>query len=154
MIMSNDKPFSYEEYKDIYSKVPRLCVDLVIKTPEGIILSLRKLKSWYGKWHFPGGAVFYKEKVIDAVKRVALTEVGIDVNIEEFLGYIDEYSSEEKEVGFGSTVSLVFLCSAEAVSMKPGEDSLEIKIFKSLPDNMIEEHRHFLDSKREYIMRG
>ena len=97
--MGNNKPFSHEEFKNIYSRVPRLCVELVVKTPEGVILSLRKLPSYRGKWHIPGGTVFYKEKVTDAVKRVAAEELGIEVSIRELLGYID-YDSEEKERGF------------------------------------------------------
>ena len=147
-----NKPFSYEEFKNIYSKVPRLCVELVIKTPEGLVLSLRKLPSWHGKWHIPGGTVFYKERVTDAVKRVAAEELGIEVRIQELLGYID-YEDEEKERGFGYSVGLVFLCLAEVTSMKPNEDASEIKIFKSLPDNVIKEQLHFLKSKWENIMK-
>ncbi|MBI2065064.1 MAG: NUDIX hydrolase [Candidatus Yanofskybacteria bacterium] len=148
--MSSSKPFSLDEFKDIYSKVPRLCVEVIVKTPEGVVLSLRKLPSWYGKWHIPGGTVFYKEKVADAVKRVAGEELGIKISSQELLGYI-EYPSEGKEVGFGTSVGLAFLCSAEAASMKPNNDASEIKIFKSLPDNMIDEQYNFLKAKWEYI---
>ena len=66
--MSTNKPFSSEEFRSIYSKVPRLCVEVIIKTSGGIVLSLRKLPSWHGKWHIPGGTVYYKEKVADAGK--------------------------------------------------------------------------------------
>lgn len=150
--MSGKKPFSYEEFKSIYSKVPRLCVDLVIKTPEGIVLSLRKLSSWYGKWHFPGGTVYYKESIHDAIKRVAEEELGIAVEVKELLGYI-EFPSEEKEQGFGTTISLAFLCVADVSKMRPNEDSSEVKIFKSLPDNLIEEQRNFINSKWKYIFK-
>ena len=148
--MSTNKPFSSEEFRSIYSKVPRLCVEVIIKTSGGIVLSLRKLPSWHGKWHIPGGTVYYKEKVADAVKRVAAEELGIGVSIQEMLGYI-EYPSEEKESGFGFSVGLAFLCLAETAQMKPNEDSSDIKIFESLPNNMVEEQYHFLESKWEYI---
>ena len=147
-----NKPFTYEEFREIYSKVPRLCVDLIIKTPEGVVLSLRKLPSWFGYWHFPGGTVFYKEKITDAVKRVAAEELGIKVKIGELLGYI-EYPSEEKNVGFGSSVSLAFLCFSDVVPMRPNEDSSEIKIFNYLPDKMIIDHHDFLKSKWDYIFK-
>ncbi len=150
--MAVKKPLSYEEFKSIYSKVPRLCVDLVIKTPEGIVLSLRKLPSWHGKWHFPGGTVYYKEKVEDAVKRVGAEELGVEIKASELLGYI-EFTSDEKEQGFGTTVSLAFLCTADVSGMKPNEDASEVKIFKSMPDNLIDEHRNFLESKRQYIFK-
>ena len=145
--MGNKKPFSLEEFKTIYSKVPRLCVELVIKTPEGIVLSLRSLPDYNGKWHLPGGTVFYKEPIADAIKRVAKDELGISVNIQKLLGYI-EYARGEKEKGFGWAVGIVFLCSSEATDIKPNNDEAsEIKIFKELPPGLIEEHRKFLESK-------
>lgn len=144
--MDNKKPFSPEEFKAIFSKVPRLCVELVIKTPEGIVLSLRSLPDYNGKWHLPGGTVFYKELITDAIKRVADDELGISVNIQRLLGYI-EYDGE-KEKGFGWAIGMVFLCSSEATDIKPNNDEAsEIKIFKELPLGLIEEHHKFLGSK-------
>jgi len=90
-----DKPFSPEEFKAVCSKVPRLGVDLVIIMRNGIVLTLRDLPSWKGQWHLPGGTVFYKETLEEAVARVARDELGISVSIEKMLGYI-EYA-EEKE---------------------------------------------------------
>ena len=148
--MNFKKPLSSEEFKAIYSKVPRLCVELVIKTPEGIVLSLRKLSSWYGKWHIPGGTVHYKEEVKDAIKREAAEELGIEVSIKKLLGYI-EYPDEKKERGFGSSIGLAFLCVANVSKMTPNDDASEIKIFKSLPGNLIEEHQVFLESSWEDI---
>ena len=143
----NKKPFSPEEFKEIYSRATRLCVDLVIKTPKGLALSLRSLSSWKGYWHLPGGTVFYKEKIIDTVRRVALEELGISVNVDKLLGYV-EYVSEEKERGFGYTVAMVFLCSLgkDKIDMKSNEEASEVSFFKELPDNVIDEQRVFLES--------
>lgn len=41
------------------------------------------------------------------VKRIALEELGASVNVGKLLGYI-EYTSEEKERGFGYTITMVF----------------------------------------------
>ena len=125
----NKKPFSPKEFKEIYSRATRLCVDLVIKTPKGLALSLRSLSSWKGYWHLPGGTVFYKEKIIDTVRRVALEELGISVNVDRLLGYV-EYMSEEKERGFGYTVAMVFLCSLgkDKIDMKISFEEITIKI--------------------------
>lgn len=145
--MNKKKPFSFEEFKAIYSKVPRLCVELIVKTPEGIVFTLRQLSSWKGKWHIPGGTVFYREKVKDAVTRVAMEELGTPVRIDKVLGYI-EYSGEEeeREQGFGSTIGLAFLCFTEATEeeMKVNNEASEIKVFKELPDNLINGQREFL----------
>ncbi|MGD0976838.1 MAG: NUDIX domain-containing protein [Minisyncoccia bacterium] len=139
-----EKPFTFEEFRAIYSKVPRLCVIVVVKTNKGIVLALRKLSSWNNLWHIPGGTVYYKETMHDAVRRVASDELGISVRIKDCLGYIDAYPSEEKEVGFGSTVSLVFLCEIKKGRLMPNEDASEIKIFKKLPKNMIAEEKEYL----------
>ena len=143
--MTNRKPFSSEEFKEIYSKVPRLCVDLVVKTPEGLVLSLRNLPSWRGKWHLPGGTVLCGERIVDTIKRVAQEELGISVEIQKMLGYI-EFPSEKKERGFGHTVSMAFLCFADKTGFKPNEESSKIEVFKDLPPNLIEEQHKFLES--------
>ena len=65
------------------------------------------------------------------------------VSANRLLGYI-EYN-EEKERGYGWTVSMVFLCFSDGKDMKPNEDASEIKIFNKLPDNIIEEQRVFLE---------
>lgn len=141
--MKTKKPFSAKEFRDIYSKVPRLCVDLIIKTPGGIALSLRGIEPYKGQWHFPGGTVFYKEKITDAIKRVAKEEVGIKVSIDKLLGYI-EYPSEEKDRGFGYTITMAFLCTTKIKIFKPDENSLGIKGFKKIPTNMVREQYEFL----------
>lgn len=143
--MTNRRPFSPKEFKKIYSKATRLCVDLVIKTPEGVVLSLRSIFPYKGKWHLPGGTVLYKERITDAIKRVALEELSISVKAQKLLGYI-EYPNEEKEGGFGYTISIAFLCFSDGKDMKSNKDASEVKVFSKLPDNLIEEQRVFLES--------
>lgn len=141
--MTNKKPLSSEEFRVVYSKVPRLCIDLVIIMSGGIVLSLRNLPSWKGKWHLPGGTVLYGEKVVDTIKRVAQEELSISVKPQKLLGYI-EFPSEEKERGFGHTVSMAFLCFTEKTDFKPNEESSKIEVFKKLPPGLIEEQCVFL----------
>lgn len=142
------KPFTYEEFKNIYSKVPRLCVDLVIKNPEGVILTLRKLSSWNNLWHFPGSTVLYGEKISEAIQRTAQQELGISVKIEKLLGTIEYLETEEKERGFGWTISLAFLCSPLKSTMRPNEEASEIKVFNVIPDNIIGEQKDFLKIRK------
>lgn len=137
------KPFTLKEFKNIYSKVPRLCVDLIIKDTNGIILTLRKLPDYNNQWHFPGGTVYYKETISNAIQRVARDEIGISVNVEKLINFI-QFESEDKEKGFGWTVSLAFLCSPKEGLMKPNEDASEIKSFKTIPKNILKEHGDFL----------
>lgn len=144
--MIKKRPFSPEEFKAIYSRVPRLCVDIVVKTPKGIVLSLRNLPSWNGKWHIPGGTVLNGEKLTDSVHRVASEELGIKVKIKKLLGYV-EFPNEAKERGFGHSVSASFLCSTKNLNFKINKDEASrVGVFKELPDGLIEEQYQFLQS--------
>lgn len=132
-----------KEFKSIYSKVPRLCVDLIIKTQGGVLLTLRSLPDWKGYWHIPGGTVRYKETLEQAVTRIAQEELHMSVEILKSLGYI-EYPSEEKERGFGWSVSIPILCVPKSEEFSVGEGASEVKVFTELPDTMVPEQRTFL----------
>ncbi len=54
---------SDEEFYSIYSKVPRLALDVVIRSDEGILLSLRAIEPHKGLWHLPGGTVYRGETI-------------------------------------------------------------------------------------------
>jgi len=141
--MARKKPFTLKEYKNIYSKVPKLCVEVVLRTNAGIVLTQRAHDSWSGLWHLPGGSVMYREAVVDAVKRISREELDIDVVVGDLLGYI-EYWSEEKERGFGYSVTLPFLCTTEDTLPSINQDGETIKVFETIPLNTIEEHKKFL----------
>jgi ADP-ribose pyrophosphatase YjhB (NUDIX family) len=54
---------SDKDYEFIFSRVPRLTIDLVINKDNGIILTRRNIPPHMGKWHLPGGRLFMREKV-------------------------------------------------------------------------------------------
>jgi ADP-ribose pyrophosphatase YjhB (NUDIX family) len=142
--MKRKQPFTYDEFKAIYSKVPRLCVDLVIKNKNGYLLTLRKKNGYEGLWHLPGGTVYYREHAPDAVKRIAKEELGTRVAIQKFIGFL-EYPSEEKERGFGYSVSLLFLCKLTSSSLNLDDQAERVEFFKTIPENTIYEQRCLLD---------
>ncbi len=82
------KPLTYEEFKSIYSKVPRLTVEVIIKGDKGILMTKRAIPPYVGMWHFPGGTVYYKETITAAINRVAKDELGVEVKIERFIGFL------------------------------------------------------------------
>lgn len=135
-------PFSPDEFHSIYSKVPRLTVGVVVETPKGIVLTQRTLPSWNGQWHIPGGTVFYKETLEEAIQRVSLEELGVRVHIQRLLGYL-HYPSEKKERGFGWTIELNFLCKIASGKLR-GSKQGAIGIFQVLPENTIHEAKEFL----------
>jgi ADP-ribose pyrophosphatase YjhB (NUDIX family) len=69
----------YEEFKKIYGKVPRLCVDLLFIKDRGLLMIERAIDPGRGNWHFPGGTVLRGESIGDALTRIALEETGLSV---------------------------------------------------------------------------
>ena len=143
MTVTRKQPLVFEEFKAIYSKVPRLCVDLIIKTDGGILLTLRQKNGYEGQWHLPGGTVHYREAVEDSVSRIAKEELGVEVSVERLVGYIECFS-EEQERGFGYAISLVFLCKLKTHTFKLDDQVEKMGFFKYPPDNTIQEQKRFL----------
>ncbi len=136
-------PLPQAEFEAIFSRVPRLTVEVVISAPErGVLLSLRETGPCRGLWHLPGGTVRFGEPVRAAVARVAAGELGLTVAVAALLGYI-EYPSHY-ENGLDSPVGLAF--AAEPAGGPPAAESLSgrCRWFSSLPDEIHDEQRDFL----------
>ncbi len=141
----SDKPMSPEEFRAIYSKVPRLCVEVIIKTEEGYLLTKRAMPPCEGQWHLPGGTVLYKETLEQALKRVARAELGVDITSQKFLGYM-EFLKVEEHQGFDHPISLGFLCTPEHTNFTLDAQASEYAFFKELPKNTLKEQKEFLES--------
>lgn len=137
------RPFSPKKFKEIYSKVPRVTVSLVIKIGGGKVLTLRNLPHWKGKWHLPGGTILYDETVRGAINRVAQEELGVKVKFLKLLGWI-EYPSEKKERGFGRSVDMICLCKCDNSKFRLSDEISGAEIFTKLPKNVITEQARFL----------
>ena len=135
---------SFEKFKEIYSQVPRLCVDLVIQSPAGILLTMRDIEPYKGFWHTPGGTVLFKERIEDAVTRKAETEVGVSVKIERALGFIEFFDSKNHNGFEDHTLSIVFLCTPLSTDFKLDSQAATYKFFKQIPQNTIPEIKQFL----------
>lgn len=130
------------EYDSIYSRVPRLCVEVVIATAEqGVLLTRRDIPPNVGAWHIPGGTVLFGEPVVEAVRRVALDELELEVDVGELLGYI-EYPSHY-ENGLDSPVGLAFRCLLSGGAVHAPMPS-GAAWFTRLPDGLYAEQRAFL----------
>jgi ADP-ribose pyrophosphatase YjhB (NUDIX family) len=138
---------SKQDYNFIYSKVPRLCVDLVLRNKNGeILLSKRDIEPCKGSWHLPGGRVQLGENLNDAANRIAQAEIGAKIGIKGQLG-ICEFFSEKNKDGL-KTHSVSIVLEADTIgSPKALDQSSEIKFFKKIPEKMVPEQRDFLLSK-------
>lgn len=139
--MIRKQPFSYKEFKQIYSKVPRLCVDLIIQDSKGQVLLLkREEEPSIGMWHLPGGTVLFREEVEQAVKRIAQEEVAVVVTIEGLVGFIEFLNEERGDQAFHS-LSLAVVCSPQGKI----SETQRRQFFKVIPENTIKEQGRFLE---------
>jgi ADP-ribose pyrophosphatase YjhB (NUDIX family) len=136
-------PLPQAEFDAIFSRVPRLTVELVIAAPgRGVLLALRDRGPCRGLWHLPGGTVRFGEPVVQAVARVAGGELGLAVSAGPLLGYI-EYPSHY-EHGLDSPVGLAFATRPAAGPPDPRALRSHCAWFAVLPGNMHNEQRTFL----------
>ncbi len=141
--MSNDYPLTQQEFDGIYSKVPRLTVEIVLRNSErAIFLTKRSIEPCKGQWHLPGGTVYFGEAVLDTVKRIARRELNIQIGEADMVGYI-EYPSHYKN-GLDCPVGLVFLVENYTGELAINKEATEFSWFKSTPDNMHADQDVFL----------
>ena len=143
--MEIPKRLSYVEFKKIYSRVPRLSVELVILIPGGVLLTLRSIEPYMGEWHVPGGTVLFRETIKDTITRVAREELGVRVLIKKYLGYI-EYEGHKKRGYFGHSVGLAFLCGIKSGKIHLNHEANKVGIFKRVPRNTLIDQKKFLSN--------
>lgn len=143
--MSKKYPFPKKDFDDIYARVPRLTVELIVRTTDGIVLTKRSIEPEIGTWHIPGGTVYFGETLHDAVHRVAKNELGISVNIKRLLGYI-EYPTLRANGYMGWPIGIAFEVTVADGEIHGSDQGEEVKIFKKIPDNIFPDQAEFLKS--------
>ena len=135
------KSLPQEEFDDIYSRVPKLSVDIIVKTEKGILLTKRSFGPWKGQWHIPGGSILYGESIKKAIKRFAKKELNLKVKTIKKLGDIEWLDNFKKR---GHSLSLVFLVKRISGEIKLDFQATNYNFFKKIPPNTIKEQRRFL----------
>ena len=136
------KRIPFKEFKKIYSRVPRLCVEVILKDSRGILLTRRTIEPANGKWHTPGGTVIKGENLRHAVKRVAKEELGLKIDVMNMLGVI-EYGSFRNH--YSQDISIAFL--VKSISKRPpmlDGHADKYGFFADVPANTIKEQKEFL----------
>jgi ADP-ribose pyrophosphatase YjhB (NUDIX family) len=131
------------EFDSIYSRVPRLTVEVIVKTQKGIILTKRAVEPCIGQWHIPGGTVRFSESLHQAVKRVALEELGVQVTITKLLGYI-EYPKILAGGYKGWPVGIAFEVAISSGTPHGDFQADAVEYFEHVPDNTVTEQAEFL----------
>ena len=137
-------PLPKQEFDYLYSRVPRLTVEIVLFEPDrGVVLSLREIPPNIGSLHIPGGTVRWGERVIDAYRRVALDELGVEVGAGRLLGYIEYPSHFENDLD--SPVGLAFLGETPGGPPAAAELPVGCAWYATLPPELYAEQREFLE---------
>lgn len=140
---NKDYPFTLEEFNAIYSKIPRLTIELIVKDSKGAIyLTKRDIEPCKGQWHLPGGTVYFGESVKEAANRLATKELGIEVLKAVNKGYIEYPSHYLKKTDhpFG----LVFEVTSYTGEIVIDDEASDGQWFTKLPDNMHADQDRFL----------
>lgn len=130
-----DQPLTPKNYRFIFDKIPRLCVDLIITSEDGLLLSLRDIEPDSGVWHLPGGMVHKFESIEKAAERIALRETGLEIKIKDCLGYM-EFPHENMSDFTRHSVSIAVSVTVVGGNLKSDFQSKELRYFKTRPDKV------------------
>jgi ADP-ribose pyrophosphatase YjhB (NUDIX family) len=138
---------SEKDYNFIYSRTPRLCVDLVIKDKRGVVLSLRDIEPGKNTWHLPGGRVKFRESIPAAATRIAKAELGIKIKLGKLIGVM-EFPDEIQKGQQRHSISVAFLATIQSGQIKGTWQAGRVEFFKKLPKPTYPEHAKFLKEKK------
>ncbi len=121
-------------------ETPKLTVDVIIRTDQGIVLVNRKFPPL--GWAIPGGFVDVGETVEAAAIREAYEETGLKVQNLTLLGV---YSEPKRDPRF-HTVSVVYTATAIGVPVG-GDDAAEAVAYPDdqLPELIVFDHKQIIN---------
>lgn len=139
---------SDEDFLYIYGKVPRLCVDLIIRSKDDVLLAQRAIEPKKGMWNLPGGTVYKGEKIEHAALRVAKDETNLDCKFVTCHGYIEFLDEARSNIAMHS-VSIAIGLEVLGGEMRHDKDANCLKYFnfKSLPKNIVPQQGEFLSTQ-------
>lgn len=128
-----------EDYKNVITKVPILCVDGVIMKENHYVLVKRANEPLKGEWWVPGGRVELNETVGNAFRRKMKDELGVDVENINLMGYYEDQFPETPHGVPIHTVSVVFFAEVPwNAELKVNDESSEYQLSESLPDRFVQ----------------
>lgn len=129
----------------IYSKVPRLNIELVITGDEGVLLTKRTISPYKDTWHLPGGTVYFGDTLEAAAGRIAKDELGIEVSVGELLGYIEYPSAAHQKEFVGWPIGVAFKAIPASPDIVVNDEAEEWSFFTNVPDATLPDQKAFIE---------
>lgn len=144
--MLGDMWLSDADFVRVYSQIVRVCVDVVLVSDGGVVLERRKMEPDVGRWSVSGGTLYREETLEEAVKRFAIKDWGIEVEVERFLGAVEFLHETETLFDGRHSVGLAFLCRADEGAVADLVASRDdVAVFDELPGNISKQHGELLE---------
>lgn len=146
----NNIYLSDEDYDFIYSRAPRICIDLLVKNSKGeVLLTKRDIEPYKDHWHFPGGRVKFRETIAEAIRRIAKAELGETIQGDNFpkVG-VCEFLEEEQKGQPRHSISIVHelvIFSSVEIELKLDNQAKEYRFFNQMPEPIIPPQKEFLN---------
>lgn len=129
---------SDEDWEGIVSNAPIVSVDLVVLTPDGVVLGRRENEPAKGMWFVPGGRVQKGERLENTILRVARDELGVDVDVRERLGVYEHLYETSDVPGAGGKhyVPVGFVVETDMTTFETDDQHGALRVFQTndLPD--------------------
>ena len=121
-------------------ETPKLMVDVLIASDEGIVLIRRAAGPFEGRWALPGGFVEVGETVEAAATREAAEETGLAVELARLVGV---YSDPERDPR-GHNVSVAFLARVAGGDLVAATDAAEVAVLDPDSVELAFDHRSII----------
>lgn len=121
----------------------RVTVDAIIEKDGRIALVKRDQEPFEGKWCLPGGHLDEGENTIEAVKREAKEETGLEVEVDELVGDNTKLLEDPRS----DFVNFAYTCSTDQEVLEADTDASEARWFKrdDVPEKLAFGHEKVLD---------
>jgi colanic acid biosynthesis protein WcaH len=127
-----------EEYKNVLSAIPIVCVDCLVVNENGEYLLVKRANPpLKGEYWVPGGRLYKNERILEAVHRKMREEIGIGVDVVTILGILEFFDpANEYSEGGVHTISIVYLVKPLSYDIKLDAQATDWGWFKELPEKL------------------
>ena len=140
------KKIPFKEFVEIYHKVPRATIDVIVVSKKGFLLTRRAIPPFKGMWHIPGGTILFMEPIKNAINRIIKEELGVKLKDIKHLGIIEYFNDEGRH-----SISSCYLAKIKNGKPRGSKQGKKINFFKKVPQKLIPEQKTFINKYLQTI---